>query len=76
MSYLADCRRYSGLGETYPITLPVVGQTSVSIPVQRITADAMSYALQDLKQRLKSNLPIVIGVGLVAVAGYLVLKRI
>jgi hypothetical protein len=66
---------YGSLGESYAITLPVVGHTSMELPVQKITHDAMSYALEDLKLRVKAKLPVVIGVGLLGVAGYLVIKR-
>jgi hypothetical protein len=45
----------AGLGKTYPITLPVVGPTTVDIPVDAIVHDAVGALGRDLWQRFASN---------------------
>ncbi len=40
------------LGETYPVTLPLIGKTSVDLPVSQITADAVNTAVPLLGQQL------------------------
>jgi hypothetical protein len=43
---------FQGLGETYPVRLPVVGQTTLEVPVSDMTNDALEAATASLPQYL------------------------
>ena len=66
---------YVALGKTYPVTLPVIGKTTMDIPVEQITKDAMEVAVADMKTRASKVALPALGIGLLLGAVYLVVKR-
>lgn len=56
----------AGLGETYPITLPVIGPTTVDIPVDRIVHDAVDATGKDLWTRARANWYWLVGAAVIA----------
>lgn len=74
VSMRAPYQAAAGLGETYTVVLPVVGARDVEVPVKAIVHDAISAARDDLKERLKQSWPLLAGVGMIGVAGVLLIK--
>lgn len=46
---------YHGLGKVYPVTLPVIGATTIDVPVEQIVHDAYDATLTEMWTRTKKN---------------------
>lgn len=50
------CRPVEGIGGTYGVTLPIYGDTSISIDTESMTQDAYGY----FKQEFVKDLPLIL----------------